>query len=172
MGRMTGKISRINSAYRSAHHSLIQNGEAVVASGGAEREAERIRGKFSALMNVWNEMLWVSTQFSLSVRATQPSPPCPRLSTSSWPELWPSPRPAPAGQKLWPSCTAFSVNPEDSACAWVCLQYRIISIYDQGGSSLINPTALMLHIPLLRPGNPLRAPAGATTAQTMVNTTA
>ena len=48
-------------------------------------------------------------------------------------------------------------------------QYRIISIYDQGGSSLINPTALMLHIPLLRPGNPLRAPAGATTAQTMVS---
>lgn len=51
-------------------------------------------------------------------------------------------------------------------------QYRIISIYDQGGSSLINPTALMLHIPLLRPGNPLRAPAGATTAQTMVSATA
>ena len=48
-------------------------------------------------------------------------------------------------------------------------QYRIISIYDQGGSSLINPTALMLHIPLLRPGNPLRAPADATTAQTMVS---
>ena len=74
MGRMTGKISRINSAYRSAHHALIQHGEAVVASGGAEREAERIRGKFGALMNVWNEMLWVSTQFSLSVRAAQPSP--------------------------------------------------------------------------------------------------
>jgi len=53
----------------------------------------------------------------------------------------------------------------------VRLQYRIISIYDQGGSSLINPTALMLHIPLLRPGNPLRAPAGATTAQTMVSAT-
>ena len=85
MGRMTGKISRINSDYRSAHHSLIQNGEAVVASGGAEREAERIRGKFSALMNVWNEMLVVSTQFSLSVRATQRSPqPCSRL--QSWPD--------------------------------------------------------------------------------------
>ena len=94
---MTGKISRINSAYRSAHHALIQHGEAVVASGGAEREAERIRGKFGALMNVWNEMLWVSTQFSLSVRATQPSPAQPA----------PPPFLRVAGQKLWPSCTVF-----------------------------------------------------------------
>ena len=44
VGRMSGKIAMGNSEYRSAHHALMQHGEAVVASGGVAREAERLRG--------------------------------------------------------------------------------------------------------------------------------
>ena len=113
VGRMSGRIAVGNSEYRSAHHALLQHGEAVIASGGVAREAERLRGKFERLMELWKEYQRVMVRYGLPMRLM----------------------------------TAGGGGSESRA--------------------LINASNLILHIPLLLPGNPLRAPPGASTEQTM-----
>ena len=67
-GDFAGRLSEVNSAYRSAHHSLVEHSESIIMSGGVERETALIKEKFGRLMHMWQELLVLSTKSSLSYR--------------------------------------------------------------------------------------------------------
>ena len=72
MGRMSGTIAALNSRYRSAHHNLVQHGEAIVFAGGSQPEAARIKGIFGELMATWKRLMWLQTQSSVAHSLLQP----------------------------------------------------------------------------------------------------